>query len=62
MARMTEARSEPVLRASSCILVLMTQSGLVVQEDMRPAAAAERTCTLSVFGGSTVFRLALMVE
>ena len=47
---------------SSCILVLITQSGLVVQELRRPAEAAERTLTRSVLGVRVLLRLALDVE
>ena len=47
---------------SSCILVLITQRGLVVQELNSPAEAAERTLTRSVLGGRVLLRLALAVE
>ena len=57
VARLGEAFS-----LSSCILVLITQSGLVVQELRRPAEAAERTLTRSVLGGRVLLRLALAVE
>ena len=58
----TVERPEPVLLFSSCILVLITQRGLVRHEDMRPAEAAERMWTSSVLGGRVRLRFFFIVE